>query len=70
MNSECQTPNYILLVKKIIAAAPGLCPLGLLQDSWERAELMASFPAEQGLSSTERDLVAWGHREGNKDEVW
>ena len=39
-------------------AAPVLCLLGLLQDSWERARLMAPFPAKQGLSSTERDLVA------------
>ena len=48
------------------AAAPGP---GLLQDSWERARLIAPSPAKQGLSSTERDLVAWSHREGNKDEV-
>ena len=38
------------------AAAPPLP--GLLQDSWERARLMAPSPAKQGLSSTERDLVA------------
>ena len=37
------------------AAAPGP---GLLQDSWERARLIAPSPAKQGLSSTERDLVA------------
>ena len=39
-------------------AAPGLYPLGLLQDSWDRAELTAHSPAKQGPSSTERDLVA------------
>ena len=32
--------------------------LGLLQDSWERAVLMAPSPAKQGLSNTGRDLVA------------
>ena len=50
-------------------AAPGPRPSGLLQNSWERAELMISCPAKQGLSSTMRDLVAWSHREGNKDKV-
>ena len=39
-------------------AVPGPHPLGLLQDSWERAELKAPSLAKQGLSSTERDLVA------------
>ena len=43
-----------------VAAAPGpaLSRSGLLQDSWERARLMAPSPAKQGLSSTGRDLVA------------
>ena len=46
-----------------VTIAPGLAPArsasGLLgQDSWERAGLMAPSPAKQGLSSTERDLVA------------
>ena len=40
------------------AAAPGPGPLGLPQDSWERARLKAPSPAKQGLSSTERDLFA------------
>ena len=40
------------------AAAPGLPVLSLLQDSWERAGLMASSPAKQSLSNTVRDLVA------------
>ena len=40
------------------AAAPGPCPQDLPQDNWERAKLTAPSPAEQGLSSTERDLVA------------
>ena len=39
-------------------AAPGPHLPGLPQDSWERAGLMAPSPAEQGLSITERDLVA------------
>ena len=38
--------------------SPSPCLLGLLQDSWERAKLMAPSPAKQGLSSRERDLVA------------
>ena len=50
-------------------AAPGRHLMGLPQDSWERAKLMAPTPAKQGSSSTERDLVAWSHRAGNKDEV-
>ena len=53
-------------------AAPGPCLPGLLglpQHSWERARLTALSPAKQGLSRTERDLVAWSHREGNKDNV-
>ena len=50
-------------------AAPGLHPLGLPQDSWERARLTDPSPAKQGLSSTKRDLVALSRREGNKDEV-
>ena len=41
-----------------VTAAPGLHMLGLLQDSWEKAELMAPSPAKQGFSSTKRDLVA------------
>ena len=41
-----------------VTTAPGLCPPGLPQDSWERAGLTAPSPAKQGLSSTERDLVA------------
>ena len=40
------------------AAAPGPPVGGLLQDSWERAGLMAPSPAKQGLSNTVRDLVA------------
>ena len=52
-----------------VTAAPGPHPLGLLQDSWERAGLTAPSPAKQGLSSTKRDLVALSRREGNKDEV-
>ena len=52
-----------------VTAAPGPCPSGLLQDSWERAKLMAPSPAKQGLSSTQRDLVAGSRREGNKDAV-
>ena len=40
------------------AAAPGLPLLGLPQDSWERAGLMAPSTAKQGLSNTVRDLVA------------
>ena len=39
-------------------AAPDLCLSDLPQDSWERAGLTAPSPAKQGLSSTERDLVA------------
>ena len=50
-------------------AAPGQHPPGLPQDSWERAELMVPSPAKQGLSSTERDLIALSHREGKRDEV-
>ena len=41
-----------------VTAAPGPYLLGLPQDSWERVELTAPSPAKQGLSSTERDLVA------------
>ena len=41
-----------------VAAAPGPPVWGLLQDSWERAGLMALSPAKQGLSNTVRDLVA------------
>ena len=40
------------------AAAPGPPLLGLPQDSWERAGLMAPSPDKQGLSNTVRDLVA------------
>ena len=40
------------------AAAPGPPLPGPLQDSWERAGLMAPSPAKQGLSNTVRDLVA------------
>ena len=40
------------------AAAPGPPMRGLLQDSWERAQLMAPSAAKQGLSNTVRDLVA------------
>ena len=39
-------------------AAPGPYPPGLPQDSWEGVQLMAPSPAEHGLSSTKRDLVA------------
>ena len=39
-------------------AAPDPPMWGLLQDSWERAELTAPSPAKQCLSSTKRDLVA------------
>ena len=45
-------------VENRATAAPGPCLLGLLQDSWERAGLMIPSLAKQGLSSTERDLVA------------
>ena len=38
--------------------SPRPAPDGLLQDSWEKAELMAPSPAKQGFSSTKRDLVA------------
>ena len=38
-------------------------------DSWERAELVVPSPAKQGLSSTERDLIALSHREGKRDKV-
>ena len=56
----------LLQVKKVpgtsvgtrATAAPVLCLLGLLQDSWERAGLTAPSPAKQGLSNTVRDLVA------------
>ena len=41
-----------------VTAAPGPRPLGLPQDSWETADLMAPSPAKQGFSSTKRDLVA------------
>ena len=41
-----------------MTAAPGPHPPGLLQDSLVRARLMAPSPAKQGLSSTERDLLA------------
>ena len=41
-----------------VTAAPGPCLPGLPQDSWERARLTTPSPAEQDLSSTERDLVA------------
>ena len=41
-----------------VTATPGPHPLGLLEDSWERAELTVLSPAKQGLSSTKRDLVA------------
>ena len=41
-----------------VSAAPGLHPLGLPQDSWDRTKLMAPSPAKQDLSSTKRDLVA------------
>ena len=41
-----------------VTAAPGPRPLGLPQDSWETADLMAPSPAKQGLSSTMGDLVA------------
>ena len=37
--------------------APGPRPQGLPQDYWERAELTAPSPAEQGLNSTERDWL-------------
>ena len=40
------------------AAAPGSPMWGLLQDSWERARLMAPSAAKQGLSNTVRELVA------------
>ena len=61
-----QTVRGLLQDKKIpgtslgtrATAAPRPHPLGLPQDSWERAELMAPTPAKQSLSSTERDLVA------------
>ena len=36
--------------------SPRPAPIG--QDSWETAGLTAPSPAKQGLSSTERDLVA------------
>ena len=39
-------------------AAPGLRLPDLLQDSRERARLMAPIPAKQGLSNTVRDLLA------------
>ena len=39
-------------------AVPGPCRPGLPKDSWERAGLIPPSPAKQGLSSTERDLVA------------
>ena len=39
-------------------AALGLTPLGLPQDSWERAGLRDTSPAKQGPSNTVRDLVA------------
>ena len=41
-----------------VATALGPPLLGLLQDSWERAGLMAPSPVKQGLSNTVRDLVA------------
>ena len=41
-----------------VTAAPGLCLLGLPQDSWERPELAAPSAAIQGLSGIQRDLVA------------
>ena len=41
-----------------VTAAPGPCPQGLQQDSWETAGFMAPSPAKQGLSSLQRDLVA------------
>ena len=50
-------------------AAPGPSLLGLQQCSWERVRLTAPSPDKQGLSSTQRDLVAWGRREGNKAKV-
>ena len=40
------------------AAAPGPGPLGLPQDSWERAKLTTPSSAKQGFSNTMRDLVA------------
>ena len=39
-------------------AAPGRSPPHTVQDSWERAVLTTHAHAKQGLSSTERDLVA------------
>ena len=71
-----QTVRGLLQDKKVtgtstqtrVAVAPGLHQR-LLQDSWERAELTAPSPAKQGLSSTQRDLVAGSPREGNKDKV-
>ena len=41
-----------------VAAAPGPPVLDLPQDPWEKAGLMASSPAKQGLRNTVRDLVA------------
>ena len=41
-----------------VTAAPGPPVRGLLQDSWERAQLMAPSAAKQGLSNTVRDPVA------------
>ena len=52
-----------------VTAAPGPHLWGLLQVSWERAELMAPSTAKQDLSSTERHLGARSCREQNKDEV-
>ena len=40
------------------AAAPGPPMQDLLQDSWERARLMAPSTDKQGLSNTVRDMVA------------
>ena len=40
------------------AVAPGLSMPGLVQESRERAGLMAPSPAKKGLSNTVRDLVA------------
>ena len=45
-------------VGTMATAAPGPHPPGLPQDSSERAGLKALSPAKQGLSNTERDLVA------------
>ena len=41
-----------------VTAALGPRPLGLPQDSWERAKLLVPSPAKQGSSSTKRDLIA------------